>query len=202
MLVGILADSHGDVAMLRRGIEALKRRDAGMLIHLGDVADTLKLDSVDECVELLIRNEISGVMGNHEYSLVMHHFKRYPDRFSEATKNYVRSLPQRLEMLGVCFTHFSPDGGAYGLFAPTDDKNYEGTLRSSAWPVLVNGHSHEPRIYRQLDGTVRRAEFEVSVPFELEEGARYVLTCGALEDRYCALYDSEARSFEVALLPN
>lgn len=200
MLVGILADSHGDAAMLREGIKALKRRDARMLVHLGDVADTLKLESVDECVDLLIRNEISGVMGNHEYSLVMHHFKRYPDKFSETTKNYIRSLPQRLEMFGVCFTHFSPDGGAYGLFAPTDDKNYEGTLRNSTWPVLVNGHSHEPRIYRQLDGTVRSVEFEVGVPFELEDGARYVLTCGALEDRYCALFDSEARSFEVILL--
>lgn len=200
MLVGILADSHGNAAILRKGIEALKRREAGMLLHLGDVADTLKLESVDECVELLIRNEIVGVMGNHEYSLVMHHFKRYPDRFSEATKEYVRSLPQRLEMFGVCFTHFSPDGGAYGLFAPTDDKNYEGTLRNSAWPVLVNGHSHEPRIYRQLEGIIQNMRFDLDAPFELEDGARYVLTCGALEDEYCALFDSEARCFEVILL--
>lgn len=200
MLVGILADSHGSVEKLAEGIEALKRRAATIIIHLGDAADTLKPETVDECVEMLIRNQIAGVMGNHEYSLVMHHFKRYPDRFSEATKKYVRCLPQRLEMSDVCFTHFSPDSGVYGLFAPTDEASYEAILRSSTRPVLINGHSHEPRIYRQLDGKIENVQFEMDKPYELGKDARYILTCGAIEDRYCALYDLEARRFEVISL--
>ncbi|MBI4829974.1 MAG: metallophosphoesterase family protein [Candidatus Lindowbacteria bacterium] len=120
MVIGILADAHGNAVRLRRGIETLRSRGAETLIHLGDMADTLRLETVDECVETLIQCEIAGVMGNHEYSLVMHHFKRYPARFSEAAQNYVRSLPQRLELFDICFTHFSPFGGVNGLFAPTD----------------------------------------------------------------------------------
>lgn len=200
MLVGVLADSHGYADRLRKGIEALKQRGAGRLIHLGDMTDTLRLEMVDECVEMLIQNNIAGVMGNHEYSLVMHHFKRYPDRFSEPTKSYVRSLPYRLEISDACFTHCFPDGGVHGLFAPTDAENYKTALRNSLWPVLVNGHSHEPRIYRQLDGVVESMEFELARPFMLERSASYILTCGALEDWYCALFDLVMRTFEVISL--
>jgi len=200
VLVGLLADSHGSVARLSGGIRALRERGAETLVHLGDVADTLRLETVDECIELLLRNNITGVMGNHEYSLVMHHFKRYPDKFLEATKEYVRSLPRRLVLFDVCFTHFSHGDGVYGLFAPTGDKNYEAILRNSEWPVLVNGHSHEPRIYRRLDGVVKNLTFDVGKPFHLEDGASYVLTCGALDDWYCALLDLRARTFEVISL--
>ena len=38
-LIGILADSHGHVRRLRKGIAELKDRGAGLLIHLGDMAE-------------------------------------------------------------------------------------------------------------------------------------------------------------------
>lgn len=196
----MLADSHGDAARLREGIRTLRERGAETLVHLGDVADTLRLETVDECVELLVRNNIAGVMGNHEYSLVMHHFKRYPDRFLESTKAHVRSLPRRLVLFDVCFTHFSHTDDVYGLFAPTDDRNYRAILLDSEWPVLVNGHSHEPRIYRRLDGVIRNVAVDMGKPFPLEDGANYVLTCGALDDGYCALLDLTTRTFEVISL--
>jgi len=197
VIIGILSDSHGHPGRLRRGIEALKERHAEMLIHLGDVTDTLRLETVDECAQILIENKIRGVMGNHEYSLITHHFKRYPDRFSEPAKEYICSLPYRLEMPDICFTHFSPVGGVYGLYAPTDENSYEATLLNSTWPILINGHSHEPRIYRRLDGLIENVPFPADGPFQLVKNACYILTCGALEDRYCALFDSDARSFEV-----
>ncbi|MBI5116059.1 metallophosphoesterase family protein [Candidatus Poribacteria bacterium] len=185
------------MSKLRSGIEALRNRGAETLIHLGDMADTLRLETVDECIGTLIRSDVAGVMGNHEYSLVMHHFKRYPSRFSEAAKTYVSALPQRLERFDMCFTHFSPFGGVNGLFASTDDYSYEATLLNSTWPILVNGHSHDPRIYRLSDGVVEDVRFSVGKSFVLEQGSRYVLTCGALEDSFCALLDTDARVFEV-----
>jgi len=200
VLIGILADSHGSVVRLNRGIEALGERGADALIHLGDIADTLRLDTVDDCIELLIRNNIAGVMGNHEYSLVMHHFKRYPERFSETTMEYVCSLPRRLVLCDICFTHFSDGDGVYGLFGPTDERSYEEILRNSSWSVLVNGHSHDPRIYRRLNGVVENIVCDVGQPFELEEEASYILTCGALDDWYCALLDMNVRTFEVVSL--
>ncbi len=200
MLIGILADSHGHPDRLRSGIEALKRERAEMLIHLGDVTDTLRLETVDECVRILLEHDINGVLGNHEYSLVAHHFKRYPERFSEATRKYISSLPYRVEMADMCFTHFSPDGGVHGLYAPTNEDSYEATLLNSRWPILINGHSHEPRIYRRFDGLIRNINFPLGSPFKLEKTACYILTCGALEDRYCALVDSEAYSFKIMRL--
>lgn len=200
MLIGILADCHGHPDKLHNGIEALKEKQAEMLIHLGDVTDTLRLETVDECVQILLEHDINGVLGNHEYSLVAHHFKRYPDRFSEATKEYISSLPYRVEMLDMCFTHFSPDGGVHGLYAPTNEDSYEAILLNSRWPILINGHSHEPRIYRRFDGLIKNITFVTGRPFQLEKTACYILTCGALEDQYCALFDSTAHSFKVMRL--
>jgi predicted phosphodiesterase len=202
VLIGILADSHGLAERIRQGIAALERRGAECLIHLGDVTDTLRLDSVDECVGILIENDIRGVMGNHEYSLVTHHFKRYPDRFADSTRRYVCSLPMRFELADVCFTHFSPEGGVHGLYAPTDDAGYETALRSSTWPILINGHSHDPRICRRLNGRIENVSLDMTAPYRLTSGARYILTCGALEDGYCALFDTENRWFEVIALPS
>lgn len=200
MLLGVLADSHGLPRKLRDGIGFLESFGAEKIVHLGDMVDTLRVETVDECVSLLIEHEIAGVMGNHEYSLVMHHFKRYPERFSEQTKDYIRSLPWRLEMEEVCLTHFSPLGGVYGLFAATDETSYEETIRASSWPVIINGHSHDPRICRQSDGVVESIRCSPGSRFQLDPGLRYVLTCGALEDSYCALYDFSEHAFYVVLM--
>ena len=200
MLLGIIADSHGLPDKLRQGIGFLMSRGARQILHLGDIADTLRLETVDECVSILIEHGISGVMGNHEYSLNAHHFKRYPERFSQESIAYVHSLPWRVEIEGVCFTHFSPAGGVYGLFAPTDDLSYEHTVRKSEWPVIINGHSHDPRIYRHLDGLFESVPFKPHAPYRLDRNSRYILTCGALEDSFCALFDLEERKFEIALL--
>jgi predicted phosphodiesterase len=200
VLIGILSDAHGHPEKLREGIDILKDRHVEMLIHLGDIADTLRLDTVDECANILIENNISGVMGNHEYSLIAHHFKRYPDRFSEPARQYICSLPYRFEMHDICFTHFSPHGGVHGLYVPTDEDSYEATLLNSRWPILINGHSHEPRIYRRLEGVIQNVSFSVGKPVQLVQHACYILTCGALEDRYCALFDTRTWSFEIIVL--
>lgn len=200
MLVGILADSHGLIKKLRQGIDTLRSRNVEKIIHLGDVTDTLRLETVDECVRVLVQNDIEGVIGNHEYSLVKHHFNRYRDKFSKSTIEYVCSLPRLLEISGVCFTHFSPNDDAYGLYAQTDDASYEMTLRKSAWPVVINGHSHDPCIFRKLEGIVEGVKFDLDVPFKLDPAAKYILTCGAVEDNYCAVFDLDGRSFEVITL--
>lgn len=200
MILGILADSHGCLAKLTSAIETLRAHGASLLTHLGDMVDTLRPETVDDCVQVLINNGVVGVMGNHEYSFVMHHFKRYPERFSETSKQYVSALPQRLEMFDACLTHFSHADGIYGMFAHTDDNSYREILRASRWPVLINGHSHEPRIYHGLDGVCKNVPFDLASPFQLDEGGRYVLTCGAVEDSYCAIYDSGSRHFRVLSL--
>jgi predicted phosphodiesterase len=200
VLLGIVADSHGLPDKLREGIDVLRNRGAEEILHLGDVADTLRPETVDECIRLLIENRIRGVMGNHEYSLVMHHFKRYPEKFSREAMHYVYSLPWLIEIEGICFTHFSPVGGVHGIFAPTDDLSYEHTITNSEWPIIVNGHSHDPRIYRQLDGVIENVKFKLHIPHRLDPVSRYILTCGALEDSYCALLDLPQRHFEIISL--
>jgi predicted phosphodiesterase len=202
--IGILADSHGRVDILESGIETLSARKVDRLIHLGDMMDTLRPETVDTCVKILIENNIEGVLGNHEYSYATHHFKRYPEKFSESAMEYVSSFPYLIEIADVCFTHFSPEGGVHGLYAHTDEESYRTAIMNSRWAVLINGHSHDPRIYCRRDGKPddkpEVVEFESGVPFRLRDDAQYILTCGALEDDWCAIYDFEKRAFEIISL--
>ena len=201
--IGILADGHGRIDALADGIETLKGRKVDRLIHLGDIIDALRPETIDECARLLIENSIDGVLGNHEYSFVTHHLKRYPERFSESGMEYLRALPYVLEIPEIseaCFTHFSPEGGVHGLYAATDEAGYRATLLGSSRRILVNGHSHDPRAFRRLDGVFESFEFDLSAPFKLRPDARYILTCGALEDGWCAIFDADARSFEIVSL--
>jgi len=183
-----------------RGIEALNGRKVDKLLHLGDVTDTLKPETVNECTQILIENNIDGVLGNHEYSFVAHHFKRYPEKFSESAMQYVRSLPYFIEISGICFTHFSPAGKMHGLYTATDEAGYYATLRNSKWRILINGHSHDPSIYCQRDGKVENVKFAFDSPFVLQRNARYILTCGALEDGRCSIFDTDKHAFEVVTL--
>ncbi|GAB4338923.1 MAG: hypothetical protein Kow0099_13450 [Candidatus Abyssubacteria bacterium] len=200
MLLGILADSHGCLEKLTGAVETLRNHGAALLVHAGDMVDTLRPETVDDCIQVLVKNKIAGVMGNHEYSFVMHHFKRYPEKFSQMSKEYVSALPQQLEILDICFTHFSPAGGIHGMFAYTDTGSYEEVIKASRWPVLINGHSHEPRVYHALDGVCVDVPFGPARTVELGHAGRYVLTCGAVEDSYCAIYDPVSRHFKVLLL--
>ncbi len=200
MVLGILADFHGLPNKLREAIKVLSGQGVEKIIHLGDAVDTLRPETVDECISLLDENAIAGVMGNHEYSLVRHHFKRYPERFSEQSKAYVVSLPEVLVLDGICFTHFSPFGGVHGLFSPTDDANYEKIIQLSTWPAIINGHSHDPRIYRRMNGVTEGMRCVPGSQYRLEDGCRYILTCGALEDSYCATFDFVEREFQVVLV--
>jgi hypothetical protein len=164
------------------------------------MTDTLTPATVNECAQILIENNIDGVLGNHEYSFVAHHFKRYPERFADSTIKYVGSLPYYLEISGICFTHFSPEGQMHGLYAASDEDAYCSTLLRSKWPILINGHSHDPSIYCQRDGKVENILFELDSPYALQRNARYILTCGALEDGRCSVFDIDDHVFEVITL--
>ncbi len=206
MRIGILADSHGRVDVLEKGIAVLSVRKIDKLLHLGDMTDTLRPETVDASAKILVEHNIDGVLGNHEYSYVTHHFKRYSEKYSESAMEYIRSLPYLIEIADVCLTHFSPEGGVHGLYAHTDEESYKTAIQNSRWPVLINGHSHDPRIYcrydRRPDGNPENMEFEAGVPFRLHDDAKYILTCGALEDNWCAIYDIEERTFEIISLKN
>ena len=200
MKIGILADSHGRIDSLTGGIKVLTERKVDRMIHLGDMTDTLKPETVNECVHILIENHIDGVLGNHEYSFVAHHFKRYPEKFSDSAMEYVRLLPYVLEISKICFTHFSPEGEMHGLYAATTRANYNATLLNSRWPILINGHSHDPSIYCRQDGKVENVAFDLDTPFALRRDAQYILTCGALEEGWCAVFDVRDHTFEVITL--
>jgi predicted phosphodiesterase len=164
------------------------------------MTDTLRPETVDECARILIESKVDGVMGNHEYSFVTHHFKRYPEKFSESARRYVGALPYTLVIADVCFAHFCPDESVYGLYTATDEEGYKAALLKSKWPVLINGHSHDPRIYCSSNGSTESAEFTPGTPSALSRETRYVLTCGSLEDSWCAIYDSTRHEFEVIRL--
>lgn len=121
MLLGVLSDSHGRADATRAAVDALLRRGASTLIHLGDVCGENVLDE-------LIGHNARIVFGNCDWEI--HGLTRY----AEVVGIHVDHPMGTLEIEGktVAFTH----GHRADLM--------EQALANGV-DYLLHGHTHEVR---------------------------------------------------------
>lgn len=67
-MIALIADIHGNFPALRAVLDEIKRAGASFIFSLGDVAGYYSM--INECIELLIANQVTNVMGNHDYYLL------------------------------------------------------------------------------------------------------------------------------------
>ena len=68
-LIGIMADSHGDPFAIDSAAAYLRQKGCTSLYHLGDICDTNRPDTADECVAVIRRYGILAIKGNNDHSL-------------------------------------------------------------------------------------------------------------------------------------
>jgi hypothetical protein len=121
MLIGVLSDSHGQLAPTRRAVDALLAEGAELLLHLGDVGSEAVIDE-------LARGPARLVFGNCD--LDVDRLRRHAERAGVACDHPLG----RIEDAGrrIAFTH--------GHVASA----MQAALDGSAHYVL-HGHTHEIR---------------------------------------------------------
>lgn len=187
--IGILADSHGDNALLRAAIDSLRAMSAETLIHLGDICDVQAPDLLDEAVEILIANDVKAVLGNNETSIITDVLDNESVSLREVTVSYVRGLPYIHWMGDMCFAHSTPFSWPAATRRPIED--YYPQLIGSEIPfwILFRGHSHSPSLIEVDAGNICEVPVNGGESYTLLESRSYVITVGAVEKGLFSLYD-------------
>jgi predicted phosphodiesterase len=106
MRLGLLADIHEAVDLLREAIELFRRRGVDEIICLGDFC--AMHSHLEETVDLLRGAGVVGVWGNHDFGLCRPADDYARRRFSPELLAYTASLQPRLVRDDCLFTHVEP----------------------------------------------------------------------------------------------
>ena len=104
--IGLMSDNHGQTAVLRQAIAALRDRGADLLVHLGDFGDSLQSEDLAAIVEDLKNNHVLVVKGNNDYIMEKRLEPEHEDL--SGVYLYLHDLPIRIISADLCFAHSLP----------------------------------------------------------------------------------------------
>ncbi len=205
--IGLVADSHSDLAALRHACSALGERGAERVVHLGDICDSLQAGVLEACIGFLKEREILSVKGNNDFLLESLLRQQPPAERarSERLAAFLRDLPFTMVSGDVCFAHSLPFDSLRAFYEPIDigspDRARE-VFRSTPHRILFCGHSHSPVAFRWNRGLVKREPVPMEEPLRLDPAERYIFVIGSVAEGECALYDRGADRFQrIRLFP-
>lgn len=119
MKLAIFSDIHGNLPALKAILDDIKTKEVDEVISLGDVVSIGPKPS--ECLDLIKKENITAVIGNHEVECLTNRHKQrkydYSEYFdwqcnilSEENFEYMRSQQASIVRNGVIFQHFIIDG--------------------------------------------------------------------------------------------
>jgi predicted phosphodiesterase len=187
--IGLLADSHGKNDLLLDTIDMLEEMGSLLIIHLGDICDSLIPSALDEAVMILKGHGVKAVKGNNEHAILTENEGPYANGLSQDALSYLTELPYTITLGGYCFAHSAPfEWPAATRWPVTDNHPLMDLEKVIPCRILFRGHSHTPSII-EVDGT-RTTTYPVGAGMikRLSRDKRYIITVGAVEESSAALF--------------
>lgn len=153
--IGVIGDVHTEDKFLEKAIEFLKLHKVEAIFCVGDIADGL--GDIDRCCDILMREKIIVVLGNHDRWLLKEEMRnlKEADRLnflSDNSKQFLSSLPATYEFLTtkglalLChglgkndMARLTPHDYGYAIETNTDLQNL---IRAKKYKYIINGHTH------------------------------------------------------------
>ena len=197
--IGIMADSHGNAAMIAKAAAVLRSRECAMCIHLGDIIDTTLPASIDTCLNVLATNKIKAIRGNNEHALLLNR----STWLSREAMDAIRAMPFGRQIGSTLLVHSLPFDDVLGVRCLLEDMNLSHMGRFfDAYPgtQLFRGHSHQPEIVQFREAAFSRRQLPKGHPVPLAARQPAVITCGALADGLCLLWNRHQETVELISL--
>jgi predicted phosphodiesterase len=185
--IAVVSDIHSNLVALETVLGAIGSVDA--IWHLGDVVGYGPQPQA--VVARLLESGAIGVRGNHDDaaggSTAIEMFN--PDGYramqwtrtwiDEATRAYLAGLPERRVPEGSGFTlvHGSPLDPIWEYMDSTSVA--EANLSAFETPYCLVGHTHVPRVFRQLRGRIGSSYVDAGATLALD-GKRLILNPGSV----------------------
>jgi predicted phosphodiesterase len=197
-LFGIMADSHGDAMAIFRAVRRLKDLGCESLVHLGDVCESSRPETADECVSLLREHEVATVKGNNDHIVVANREGSELTDVSAETVAWLKALPLKIRRHGAAFVHSLPFVRELGLSAMVRGMGKKEMTFYLSFPhsekILFRGHNHKPRAVLMENGRLVERRVESQGLLDLSQNSNVIVTCGALMNGLCMLWDSAGRT--------
>lgn len=217
MRIGIISDIHSNLEALGETLAALERHRPDRIVCLGDVVGYGA--SVNECCALVRKAAGVTLLGNHDaavsgrmdysfyYDAARHALDWTASRIDPDHLEWLRSLPYRHDLEGICFSHgnpVAPEAYEY-VFAMEQARDLLPHVDALA-DVSFIGHSHLCKTFAiHPGGEVNEV---VATRFGLRRGYKYVISVGSVgqprdcDNRACfVLYDTASRTVEFHRVP-
>lgn len=195
--IGIISDSHGNPESIEKAVLFFKKNRVEQIFHLGDICDSQISDTVDECVNIIIKNDIKAIKGNNDHAVVVNNINGHGRNITKKTLDFLQSLPFTLEYKTYLFTHSLPFVNELGLSAMIGSMNREKVeyfFNTTNYDILFRGHGHTPGIYLFKDSKAKKIELEPGSDHNLSESCCYVVTCGALASGFCLIWHRDKKN--------
>ncbi len=196
----VIADIHGNRRALEAVLQDIDRRGIQQIINLGDHL-TGPLDPV-ATADLIIGRNMLNICGNDDRELFSPDEKlslsqRYTrDRLSPAHLDWVRSLPDTAVFADEVFachgdlfdsTYLLEQVEATGVFLRSTPA-IEASVAAIAQPIILSGHSHQPRTVYLPSGKLLVNPGSVGMPaYTMDTPLPYAMEAGSPHARYAIL---------------
>ena len=188
-----MADSHGQARALSAGVSVLKHQGCETIYHLGDICDSTYPDSTRICLDIIQEHHVLAIKGNNEHTIAVNMKDRTDDPQAASLGAFLSQLPLVRSCNGAVFAHSLPFEKELGLSAMVrimEPLAAELFFRMYPGDVLFRGHSHTPELVFSHEGKAITRSIPAGEKIFLTELRPCVVTCGALMDGLCLLWNS------------
>jgi len=194
-----MADSHGDACRIDAAATYLTTSGCTLLVHLGDIGDTVRPETATACLEQLAAHGILAVRGNNDHTLLQNQSPQVSPQALAA----IRDMPLTREVGSAVLAHSLPFASAMGPRCMLEDMRPEHIRQFfDEFPgrQLFRGHSHQPEIIRPRGASLDRLKLRPGQRYALGTGQSAVITCGALTAGLCLVWDGTQETIELVNL--
>jgi predicted phosphodiesterase len=199
--IGIMADSHGDAARITAAAEYFQTCGCTLCIHLGDICDTTRPETAEDCIRRLVTHRILAIRGNNDHTLLLNRSAL----IRPATMATLRKMPLTRQIGSALLAHSLPFASILGprcmseAMGPAHIRRF---FQEYPGRQLFRGHSHQPEIVRPGEASLHRERIRPDRPYPLKSGQSTVVTCGALAEGRCLVWDRQQETIELISLPD
>jgi hypothetical protein len=135
---------------------------------------------------------VKAVKGNNDHTIVANYTDHRQNPVPPDIFDFLQSLPLAIRFQKAIFTHSLPFNKTLGLSCMIRDigtREIKQIFTRFSDQIVFRGHSHTPEIIWQQKGQIRTQVLSPSCKIDLAERMPVVVTCGALTDGFCMIWE-------------
>ena len=201
--IGLLADSHGNLESIKKGVVRLNETHSDTFIHLGDIFDSLENDDLYEIYNTINQNNFLTVKGNNDFQVenMLNNGRSFDIPLLRKNKiiSFLKNMPMRLTDEKICFTHSLPFNSIRSFYEPVDTGTTERAIRlftETVYKIIFCGHSHSSVLFRWRDGNVTRESIPSNKMISFNSAERYIVIVGSSDNWEYGFFDKDQMTYQ------